>query len=100
MGHVLAGNAEIVFCAHNYILDPAVSQCRSHHRERWSLEGRIIVIDEAHNVEQGCREAGSVQVPLTELKHLVTALESLPRRRPQLRIRIQGRSLPCTEACA
>ena len=35
--HVLAGNADVVFCPHNYILDPAISQCRSHHRERWSL---------------------------------------------------------------
>lgn len=28
--HTLAGNAEIVFCPHSYLLDPAVSQCRSY----------------------------------------------------------------------
>ncbi|CAL1171525.1 unnamed protein product [Cladocopium goreaui] len=43
--HVLAGDADIVFCPQNYILDPSVSQCRSHHRERWSLKGRIVIID-------------------------------------------------------
>ena len=36
---------DIVFCPQNYILDPSVSQCRSHHRERWSLKGRIVIID-------------------------------------------------------
>ena len=36
---------DIVFCPQNYILDPSVSQCRSHHRERWSLTGRIVIID-------------------------------------------------------
>ena len=84
--HVLAGNADIVFCPHNYILDPAVSQCRSHHRERWSLEGRIIIIDEAHNLEQACRDAGSVTVTLDELAKLVTALDTLPLRRPHLKV--------------
>jgi len=98
--HILAGDADIVFCPHNYILDPAVSQCRSHHRERWSLDGRIIMIDEAHNLEQACRDAGSLTVSLSELCQLNVALEKLPLRRSQIRVRVHGRDLPCRDVCA
>jgi DNA repair helicase Rad3 len=98
--HILAGTADIVFCPHNYIMDPAVSKCRTHHRERWSLEGRVIIIDEAHNLEQCCREAGSLQVKLQELRQLTTSLRSLPSRHPRFRFSVGGRSLSCAEACA
>jgi len=98
--HVLAGNADIVFCPHNYILDPAVSQCRSHHRERWSLEGRIVIVDEAHNLEQGCRDAGSIVLPLSELQQLVAKVDGLLQRRPNLRVRVGKQELQCAELCA
>jgi len=106
--HVLAGVADIVFCPHNYILDPSVSKCRSHHRERWSLEGRVVIIDEAHNLEQCCREAGSLQVSLKDLEQFTKSLRLLPSRHPRLRFHVGGsrdgegsrRSLSCAEACA
>lgn len=97
--HVLAGDADIVICPHNYVLDPAVSQCKSHHRQRWSLRERIVILDEAHNVEQGCREAGSVEASLQELRSWATALDALAARRPHIRVRARGRDLPCREAC-
>jgi len=98
--HILAGNAEIVFCPHNYIMDPAVSQCGSHHRGRWSLRGRVIIIDEAHNLEQGCRDAGSVEVSLVELRQLSSALTALPTRHRNLRVRVRGQDVPCADVCA
>eukprot|EP00438_Fugacium_kawagutii_P012765 Skav214214 [mRNA] locus=scaffold489:398885:406570:- [translate_table: standard] len=78
--HVLAGDADIVFCPQNYILDPSVSQCRSHHRERWSLQGRIVIIDEAHNVEQCCREAGSLEISSRDLWQMSRTLRQMPLR--------------------
>ncbi|CAK0875366.1 unnamed protein product [Prorocentrum cordatum] len=77
--HVLAGNAEIIFCPHNYVMDPAVSKCKSHHRERWSLKDRVVIMDEAHNLEQGCREAGSVKVSFVELRQLARPRRVAPR---------------------
>ncbi|CAE7402110.1 Rtel1 [Symbiodinium natans] len=97
--HVLAGDADIVFCPHNYILDPAVSKCRSHHRERWSLEGRIIVIDEAHNLEQACREAGSLQISLPELRQICRALRQMPQRH-DMRFGSDGKNWTCAQAAA
>eukprot|EP00434_Breviolum_minutum_P002979 symbB.v1.2.002618.t1/scaffold139.1/size300179/1 len=83
--HILAGDADIVFCPHNYILDPSVSQCRSHHRERWSLKGRIVIIDEAHNLEQCCREAGSLELSISDLRLMSRNLRQMPLRHPKLR---------------
>jgi len=96
--HVLAGDADIVFCPHNYILDPAVSKCRSHHRERWSLQGRIIVIDEAHNLEQACREAGSLQISLPELRQICRALRQMPLRHGDMRFGSDGKNFTCAQA--
>ncbi|CAE8587573.1 unnamed protein product [Polarella glacialis] len=90
--HIVAGSAEIVFCPHNYLLDPSVSQCRSHHRERWSLQGRIVIIDEAHNLEQCCRDSGSLEVTLQDLRLLTRALRALPLRHPRLRFHVGGSS--------
>lgn len=95
--HVLAGDADIVFCPHNYVLDPAVSQCRSHHRERWSLDDRLVILDEAHNLEQGCRDAGSIETSLTELRHAEMALRSFGRRYPALRLRSRGIDVSCQD---
>jgi len=95
--HVLAGSADVVICPHNYILDPAVSQCKSHHREHWSLKDRIVIIDEAHNLEQGCRDAGSVEASLSELRQAAAALAALAARHPSLRVRTRGVELSCLD---
>lgn len=93
--HVLAGDADIVFCPQNYILDPSVSQCRSHHRERWSLKGRIVIIDEAHNVETCCREAGSLEITNQELWQISRTLRQMPLRHSNLRF---GERRSCAQA--
>ncbi|CAK9067725.1 unnamed protein product [Durusdinium trenchii] len=83
--HLLAGDADLVFCPHNYILDPSVSQCRSHHRERWSLKDRVIIIDEAHNLESCCREAGSLEITGQTLHLMTRTIRQMPLRHPGLR---------------
>ena len=95
--HILAGGADLVFCPHNYVLDPSVSQCRSHHRERWSLKGRVVIIDEAHNIEQACRDAGSVDISMSELRQIVDALYALLSRKHKLHMSSHGRVLSCRE---
>lgn len=38
------------------------------------LAGNVIVLDEAHNIESVCRDAGSLELPVTALSHLTTSL--------------------------
>ena len=44
----LLATADIVFCPYNYLLDPII-------RKRFSidLEGAVVILDEAHNIEVG-----------------------------------------------
>lgn len=51
-----AENAEIIMCPYNYIIEPVIRNAMN-----IDLEGAIIVIDEAHNIEDSCRAAGSFE---------------------------------------
>ena len=46
--------ADIVFCPYNYFLDPKVKG-----QMQLDLTGTFMIIDEAHNVENNCRDGGS-----------------------------------------
>ena len=49
--------AEVVFAPYNYLIDPVV-------REAMGIELKrdIVIIDEAHNIEDTCKEAGSFEI--------------------------------------
>ncbi|CAO3697444.1 unnamed protein product [Rhizopus microsporus] len=49
--------AEVIFCPYNYILDPVIRQLMD-----INLEGSIIILDEAHNMEDAARSAGSFEI--------------------------------------
>lgn len=51
-----AVNAEIIMCPYNYIIEPSIRQAMN-----IELKDAIIVIDEAHNIEDTCRAAGSFE---------------------------------------
>jgi len=55
--HLAAVDADLVVCPYNYILDPKAGK-----GARVDLRDRIIVLDEAHNIEQVCRDAGTVEL--------------------------------------
>jgi Fanconi anemia group J protein len=46
--------AEIVFVPYNYLIDPAVRK-----RMHIPINGNIIILDEAHNIEDSARAAAS-----------------------------------------
>ncbi|CAD7923666.1 unnamed protein product, partial [Amoebophrya sp. A120] len=75
--HVLAGAAEVVVCPHPYILDPVIARCSTHHRENWSLKNRIVILDEAHNVEDFCRDAGSFDLKRQEVQDIIKQLDAI-----------------------
>uniref|UniRef100_A0A2H8TS50 DNA 5'-3' helicase n=1 Tax=Melanaphis sacchari TaxID=742174 RepID=A0A2H8TS50_9HEMI len=57
---LLLKTAEIVFCPYNYIIDPVIRSTMN-----LKLKGHVIIVDEAHNIEDQCREAASLQLDQT-----------------------------------
>jgi len=54
MSRALEKHAELVFCPYNYILDPGIRDTL-----KINLENTVVVLDEAHNVEDVLRDSGS-----------------------------------------
>ena len=56
-GHTPVG--ALIFCPYQYVINPGM-------RETLEIEteGSIIIVDEAHNIEDTCREAGSIEISL------------------------------------
>ncbi|KAJ2745055.1 hypothetical protein GGI20_002464 [Coemansia sp. BCRC 34301] len=53
----LAGMVDLIFCPYNYILDPGVRGSAG-----IDLVGNVVILDEAHNVENAARDAGSMEI--------------------------------------
>ena len=45
---------DIIFCPYNYLIDPKIRSSM-----KIDLEDQIVIIDEAHNIEDTCRDAAS-----------------------------------------
>ncbi len=67
----LAKGAEIVFCPYQYLLDPAIRSSL-----KINFENSVVIIDEAHNVEDTCRETGRF-LPLDSLVKLAVLIPPL-----------------------
>ncbi|KAL6601612.1 hypothetical protein ACP70R_044832 [Stipagrostis hirtigluma subsp. patula] len=67
----MAETAQLVFCPYNYLISPIVRRAMD-----IDIGGSIIILDEAHNIEDIARESGSVDVDeeslLSELQDLAT----------------------------
>ncbi|XP_020272956.1 Fanconi anemia group J protein homolog isoform X2 [Asparagus officinalis] len=53
----LAAEAQIVFCPYSYIVNPVVRRAMD-----IDIKGSIVILDEAHNIEDMARDAGSMDV--------------------------------------
>ncbi|KAK6777570.1 hypothetical protein RDI58_024288 [Solanum bulbocastanum] len=53
----MANDAELVFCPYSYIINPVIRRALD-----VNIEGSILIIDESHNMEDICRDVGSVDV--------------------------------------
>mmetsp|Transcript_563 Transcript_563/g.1795 ORF Transcript_563/g.1795 Transcript_563/m.1795 type:complete len:1088 (-) Transcript_563:24-3287(-) len=80
--HALASHAELVLCPYNYVFDPGVR--RSAGSRSLNLTGKVIVVDEAHNIEGVCRDAGSVNVTMDHLQAVLSSLKRLGVSEPLL----------------
>lgn len=68
----MAEAAQLVFCPYNYIISPIVRRAMD-----IDISGSIVILDEAHNIEDIARDAGSVDVDEESLLLLQTELASL-----------------------
>ncbi|VDN06372.1 unnamed protein product [Thelazia callipaeda] len=65
---VLIDDADIIFCPFSYLIDPIIRA-----NSGLSLKNTIVILDEAHNVEDVCREA--VSFSFTERELIATAID-------------------------
>uniref|UniRef100_A0A8B9RQT2 DNA 5'-3' helicase n=1 Tax=Accipiter nisus TaxID=211598 RepID=A0A8B9RQT2_9AVES len=55
--------ADIVFCPYNYLLDPQIRESME-----INLKGQVVILDEAHNIEDCARESVSYGVTESQLR--------------------------------
>ncbi|KAJ2696995.1 hypothetical protein H4R19_005693, partial [Coemansia spiralis] len=61
----LAEKAQLVFCPYNYIVDPSIRSAVG-----IDITNSIVILDEAHNIENAAREAGSCEITDRQLEWL------------------------------
>lgn len=61
-------HANIVFCPYNYLLDPSIREAVG-----ITLKNSIVVLDEAHNVEDTCRSSASLEITSDILEAAIKA---------------------------
>ena len=65
----LAKEADIVFGPYNYFIDPVIRRSM-----QIEMDNSVFVFDEAHNIEDVCREGGSLDVSLEVVNDMVASL--------------------------
>lgn len=65
-------SADIIFCPYNYLIDPVI-------REQMgaNVKNSIVILDEAHNIEDAAREAASFEFPDSELTAATSDLDAI-----------------------
>lgn len=66
--------AEIIFCPYNYIIDPVIRKILD-----IDLKNSIVILDEAHNIEDASRSAGSIDMDEDMLEVLLKELKLTAR---------------------
>ncbi|KAM6049595.1 Fanconi anemia group J protein [Chlamydotis macqueenii] len=64
--------ADIVFCPYNYLLDPQIRESME-----INLKGQVVILDEAHNIEDCARESVSYSVTENQLRAAREELDSM-----------------------
>ncbi|XP_031207121.1 Fanconi anemia group J protein isoform X3 [Mastomys coucha] len=68
----LIDDAEIVFCPYNYLLDAQIRETMD-----IKLKEQVVILDEAHNIEDCARESASYSVTEVQLRFARDELDSL-----------------------
>jgi Fanconi anemia group J protein len=67
----IAERADVVFCPYNYLIDKLIRESTG-----IDLKNNIVIFDEAHNLEDQCREAASFVVTVSLLNVALEMLEA------------------------
>ena len=68
----LMDSVDIVFCPYNYLIDPKIRSSM-----KINLDDQIVIVDEAHNVEDACRESANTLITKIDLDARVNELREL-----------------------
>ncbi|XP_060076012.1 Fanconi anemia group J protein homolog [Ylistrum balloti] len=68
----LKKDADIIFCPYNYLIDPIIREAME-----INVKDQIIILDEAHNMEDAAREAASQTIKCDELERVVKELDEM-----------------------
>ncbi|XP_064612486.1 LOW QUALITY PROTEIN: Fanconi anemia group J protein homolog, partial [Liolophura sinensis] len=71
----LRGESDIVFCPYNYLVDPIIRKTME-----INIKEEIIILDEAHNIEDSAREAVSKCIEHDSLTKIIKELDDLVKR--------------------
>ncbi len=71
LSRALAKNADLIFCPYNYILDPDIRSAME-----IDVDDAVVILDEAHNVEDTLRSLGSDKYTEFELIEIIALLNS------------------------
>ncbi|XP_051174055.1 Fanconi anemia group J protein homolog isoform X2 [Leptopilina boulardi] len=66
--------AEIIFCPYNYIIDPQIRETM-----QLDLKDQIIILDEAHNIEDICRDVASKTIRADEIEEVIKECMNLEK---------------------
>lgn len=65
----LQENADITLCPYNYLLDPTIRS-----NMNINLKNAIVIFDEAHNIEDICRDSASFLIDTKQLEDIVNTI--------------------------
>ncbi|XP_067864601.1 Fanconi anemia group J protein isoform X2 [Heptranchias perlo] len=68
----LMKDADIIFCPYNYLMDPQIRESM-----KINLKDQIVIVDEAHNIEDCARESSSYSVTENQLLFAREELDSM-----------------------
>lgn len=66
---ILTQDADIIFCPFSYLVDPLIRNSSD-----VQIRNSIVILDEAHNIEDTCREAASFSFTEKELDDSILSL--------------------------
>ncbi|KAK3807885.1 MAG: helicase C-terminal domain-containing protein [Benniella sp.] len=75
----LAEYAELIFCPYNYLIDPHISKAME-----LDLTNAILILDEAHNIEDVSRDAGGLELDQNDLKQAADKFENMSKSKRTL----------------
>uniref|UniRef100_A0A914W936 Helicase ATP-binding domain-containing protein n=1 Tax=Plectus sambesii TaxID=2011161 RepID=A0A914W936_9BILA len=89
---VLNEDADIIFCPFNYLIDPIIRDASD-----MKLKNSVVILDEAHNVEDTCRDAASFAFSEKEICDALTNLRDTHQKTKdalsQTRLTSEGREV-------